>query len=105
MSPTARSLAHLRQLGYVVKVVERWNSWAKRREDVFGADLLALRPGEILAVQCTSGANHAARRVKLETEGHAALWNSSGATIEIWSWTKAGPRGEPKRWRLRRETL
>jgi hypothetical protein len=29
MSPTARSLAHLRELGYTAKVVEHWNAFAK----------------------------------------------------------------------------
>ena len=42
---------------------------------------------------------------KLETEGYATLWKSAGASIEIWSWSKTGPRGKRKRWQLRREAL
>ena len=86
-------------------MVERWNPWAKIRQDVFGADILALRPGEFLAVQCTSGSNHAARREELTTDGFVDLWNSAGACIEIWSWSKQGPRGKRKTWQLRREPL
>ena len=37
MSPTARSLAHLRSLGYTARVVERWNPFAKIRQDLLGA--------------------------------------------------------------------
>lgn len=54
-SPTQRSLAHLRSLGYRVAVVERWNPHARIRQDLFGVlDLLAVRDGEILGVQTTN---------------------------------------------------
>jgi hypothetical protein len=105
MSPTQRSLAVLKELGYRAKIVERWNPFAKVRQDLFGADLLGLKPGSILAVQCTSGSNHAARRAKLDAEGFTALWKGAGATLEIWSWAKTGPRGRHKTWELRRERL
>jgi hypothetical protein len=106
MSPTQRSLAHLKQLGYAARVVEKWNPFAKVRQDLFGGDLLALKAGTpILPVQATSGSNHAARRVKLEAGAVITLWTQSGAVLEIWSWTKKGLRGKVKRWTLRRETL
>ena len=106
MSPTARSLEHLRALGYRAQVVERWNSFAKIRQDVFGADLIALKPGQpVLVVQATSGANHAARREKLDAAGFIALWTSVGAVLEVWSWSQQGPRGKRKTWTLRREAL
>jgi hypothetical protein len=106
MSPTQRSLAHLKALGYAAKVVEHWNPWAKIRQDLFGVDLLALKPGEpVLAVQCTTGSHHAARRVKLEDGGFVDLWKGSFASLEIWSWAKQGPRGQRKVWTVRREAL
>lgn len=106
MSPTQRSLAHLKELGYQAKVVEKWNPFAKVRQDLFGGDLLALKPGEpVLIIQATSGSNHAARREKLETAGFTSLWKGAGASLEIWSWAKQGPRGERKTWTLRREAL
>lgn len=105
-SPTARSLALLRDLGYRAKVVERWNPYAKIRQDLFGVDILALKPGEpVLVVQATTGANHAARRTKLEEEGFTALWEGAGVTIEVWSWSKQGLRGSRKVWTVRREAL
>ena len=55
MTPTQRSLAALRKLGYLVEVVEKWNSFTRTRKDLWGwADLLAIRRGEVLAVQVTS---------------------------------------------------
>lgn len=57
VSPTQRSLAHLRELGYHVEVVEKWNSFTKQRKDLWGwADLLAIKKGEVLAVQVTASA-------------------------------------------------
>lgn len=37
MSPTQRLLAHLKALGYHAKFVEKWNAFAKIRQDLFGA--------------------------------------------------------------------
>jgi hypothetical protein len=97
---------HLRELSYHTGVVEKWNPFAKIRQDLFGADVLPLKPGEpVLAVQATTGANHAARREKLATAGFVGLWKGAGAALEIWSWTHAGPRGKRKVWTLRREGL
>ena len=106
MSPTARSLRHLRALGYTAEVVERTipRTWIKK--DLFGVDIVALKPGEpVLAVHATTGTNHAARRTKLEAAGFIALWKGAGAVLEIWSWKKTGPRGQRKTWMVRREIL
>ena len=67
MTPTQRSLAALRELGYLVEVVEKWNSFTRTRKDLWGwADLLAIRRGEVLAVQVTS--EGVANRVKKVTD-------------------------------------
>ncbi len=106
MTPTARSLDHVRALGYRAQVVERWNPFARIRQDVFGVDLIALKPGQpVLVIQATSGSHHAARRAKLATLGFIALWTSVGAVLEVWSWSQQGPRGKRKTWTLRREAL
>lgn len=106
MSPTQRSLAHLKDLGYLARVVEKWNHFAKVRQDLFGGDILALKPGEpVLIIQATTGSNHAARRAKLEIAGFIPLWKGAGASLEIWSWAKQGPRGQRKTWTVRREAM
>ena len=84
MSPAARSLAHLKALGYQAKVGEKWNPFATSRQDLFGADMLALKSGEpVHVVQATTGSNHAARREKLKTEGFISLWKGAEAALEI----------------------
>lgn len=106
MSPTQRSLAHLKQLGYQARIVEKWNPFAHVRQDLFGGDILALKCGEpVLVVQATTGTNHAARREKLAAAGFVDLWKGAGARLEVWSWAKQGPRGQRKTWTLRRESL
>lgn len=106
VSPTARSLSHLRELGYRAQVVEKWNPFARVRQDLFGGDILALKSGNpILIVQATTSGNIAARIQKLQEHGFVDLWKSVGASLEVWGWAKQGPRGKRKTWQLRREPL
>jgi hypothetical protein len=71
MSPTQRSLAHLRRLGYQARVVERWNPFARVRQDLFG--------GRTRAESGAVGAGdpghhrraHADRREKIQTAAAA----------------------------------
>ena len=45
VSPTQRSLKHLREAGYDVEIVEKWNMWSRTRRDLFNMfDLLAPAP-------------------------------------------------------------
>lgn len=44
--------------------------------------------GTIVAVQVTSGSNHAARRTKILAEPRAKLWCDCGGVVEVWSYTK-----------------
>lgn len=105
-SPTARSTKYLTDRGYMVGMVERYNSFTKRKNDLFGfIDLLAVGDGQTIGVQVTSGANHAARRTKILAEPRAKLWLAASNRILIHSWDKQGPRGKRKVWTLREEWL
>lgn len=87
--PDQRMFVTLKELGYQAKVVERWNLYARVRQDVWGGDILAVKVGQrLLAVQCTSASNHAAHRTKLEAGGFIALRKGADASLEIWSWAK-----------------
>ena len=103
MTPTSRSLEKLRAAGWLVAVVERWNPWAKCRQDLFGfADLLAVKGNTTLAVQTTNGANVAARLDKIRGTQAAALWlESPSRAIVVHGWRKTGPRGKRKTWQCR----
>ena len=88
MTPTQRSLAALRDLGYLVEVVEKWNSFTRTRKDLWGwADLLAIRRGEVLAVQVTS--EGVANRVKkvMDSETIARV-REAGVRVEVHGWRK-----------------
>ena len=88
MTPTQRSLKALRDLGYLVEVVEKWNSFTRTRKDLWGwADLLAIRRGEVLAVQVTS--EGVANRVKKVTDSETiARVREAGVRIEVHGWRK-----------------
>ncbi len=109
-SPTQRTLKRLREEGYLTEVVERWNPHANIRQDLFGwIDIIAIRPGEILAVQATSYSNHSARVTKLKQERREQVeeWLDAGGLAEVWSWKskqrilKDGTVGKSKVWRPR----
>ena len=47
MSPTQLTIRHLKQHGHFVQVVERWNQYAKIRQDLFGGiDVVSISPSE-----------------------------------------------------------
>jgi hypothetical protein len=87
-TPTQRSLAHLREQGYLVAIVEHWNPHARIRQDLFGwIDLLAIRDGETLAVQTTASA--VAARVKKITEAASLpVVRKAGWRILVHGWRK-----------------
>ena len=83
VSPTQRSLAYLRELGYHVEIVEKWNHFTKQRKDLWGwADLLAIRRDEVLAVQVTASAV-AERIKKIEASELLPLVREAGIRIEV----------------------
>jgi len=99
---TPRSMALLAGEGYLVEKVEHRNAFmAHVTHDLWQfADLLAIRRGEVLAVQVTSAANHATRRTKIADNPKVGRVREAGIRIEIHSWRKDG-----NRWQVRREDL
>jgi len=103
MSPTARTLKELRDNGWTAEVVERWNPYARIRQDLFNViDIVAIKPGcGIMGVQATSGGNVSARVKKAEAEPKLAAWLNSGGRFSVCGWAKRGPRGGRKTWEPR----
>jgi len=88
MSPTQRSLKYLRDEGYLVAIVEHWQPFARIRKDLWGwADLLAIKRGEVLAVQVTSEgvASRVAKVTNSETIGRV---REAGIRVEVHGWRK-----------------
>ena len=73
-SPTQRSLKYLRDQGYTVAITEKWNSYAKVRQDLFGfIDMIAIKDGQTLAVQTTSSSSFSERKKKIEAHENLPL--------------------------------
>lgn len=102
MSPTSRTLARLKKLGYDADVVERWIPRARVRKDVAGCiDVLAYHPElGIVGIQATTATNHAHRRVKAMQEPRLRRWLQARGQFQIWSWSKHG-----RFWTCRTESI
>lgn len=99
MSPTQLSLRHLRAEGYVAAVVEKWNTHVRIRQDLFGfIDIIAIKPGETLAVQCTSDHNVPAHAKKMGEAELLPVVLDAGWKVTLHGWAK-----EKNRWVLKRE--
>lgn len=106
-SPTQRSLKLLRDAGWQVAIVEKWNQYVKIRQDLWGfGDLLAcaaipeLDVHRIAIIQTTTQANAAARLTKIVALPAAKKWIEAGGDIIIHGWRKVGPRGKRKVWEV-----
>jgi hypothetical protein len=98
VTPTQRSLAHLREQGATVVVVERWNPFSRTRQDMFGIiDLVALLDGQTIGVQTTSLSNMSARVKKIAECEHLPALRKSGWRLLVHGWGK----GTNGRYRLR----
>lgn len=90
-SPTQRTLAEMRKRGYICEVVERWNQFAKIRQDLFGfIDVLCLGDNEVIGVQATSAGNVAARVRKIADHDNVGAVRKAGVRILVHGWN--GPK-------------
>ena len=99
MSNNVRSRKLLEKNGWTVWKAERWNAFAKRREDGFGIfDLLCIHPDYrgVLGVQTTSKANMASRAKKIRESVSGQIWRTSENRTEIHGWWKKSNRWQVK---------
>lgn len=90
-SPTQRALALYKKRGCKVFVAERWNGFAKIRQDAFGfGDLLVIDPvnQEIILVQVTSATNHSTRVNKVLSISEAKDWLQAKGKIVVMSFKR-----------------
>lgn len=98
MTPTQRSLKHMRDQGYTASVVEHWNPFARIRQDLFGIiDVVCLGIGETVGVQTTSLANVSARVKKISECEHLGALRRAGWRLVVHGWG----RGKDGKYRLR----
>ena len=100
MTPTSRTLRHMRDDGWIAEVVEKWVPMARIRRDLFGCiDIVAVKAGErICGIQATSGSNVNARIKKSLAEPRLKTWLEAGGRFAVMGWAKKGPRGGRKTW-------
>jgi len=104
MSPTTRSLKLLRDRGYLPAVVERFNHFAKIRQDLYGfIDLVAIKEGTtgVLGIQTTTGSNLLKRIKKSQQRPELIVWLKAGNRFILHGWRKGGARGKRKTWRVK----
>ena len=100
MTPTAKTLTHLRQLGFVAAPCERFIAAVQRSRDLFGiGDVIGFHPRDRLAllVQCTTAAHVADRLNRIRQRPELPLLLRAGLTIEVWGWHKHGDRWHVQR--------
>ena len=100
MSPTGRTLVHLRRLGFLAAPVERWIVQVQRKVDLFGiGDVLAVHPRDrqFLIVQATSIAHVGDRLKRCQARPELSIWLQAGGMFEVWGWGKRSDKWEVKR--------
>ena len=94
ISPTQRSLAYLREEGYLVSIVEHWNPFARIRQDLWGwCDLLAIKENEVLAVQVTASAV-STRIKKIQESETISCVRKANIKIHVHGWRKSLKTGK-----------
>lgn len=70
-------------------MVEKWNPFAKIRQDLFGwIDIVAVGQGHILGVQTTTAPNMSARLKKAKGNEALRKWLRGGGVLIIHGWKK-----------------
>ena len=92
VSPTQRTLKRLRESGEypLVQVVERWNAFAKIRQDLFGIiDILAIdHKGVVTGLQVTSYSNMSSRVRKITESRALPFLRTADWVILVEGWRK-----------------
>ncbi|QDP54724.1 MAG: hypothetical protein GOVbin2833_13 [Prokaryotic dsDNA virus sp.] len=101
VTPTQRTLKHMRGMGLLCEVVERWIPQARRRHDLYniidilGVGVLDGEPTTI-GVQATSRSNHGSRIKKILESDTAEVWLGAGNRLQVVSWGKI-----KKKWQVK----
>lgn len=96
-SPTSRSLAEMRKRGFpLVQVTERWNAFARVRQDLYGIIDVLCVGDEIVGIQATSDSNVSSRIRKIQDSDALAHLRKANIRVLVHGWKKVG-----RRWRLR----
>jgi hypothetical protein len=87
VSPTQRSLAYLREQGFVCEVVEHRRG--AKTVDPFGVDIVGVREGETIGCQTTSMSNIASRVRRLTEHPDLPALRAAGWRVVVHGWAGA----------------
>ena len=88
-SPLQRSKKLMEEQGATVAIVERWNPFAKIRQDLFGIiDLLGVCHGYTRAVQVTTLGHMKDHREKMLASPNLKKIKDAGWVVELHGWRK-----------------
>ena len=92
-SPTQLSLKWLREQGYLAEICERWIPGANIRKDLWGwTDIVEIKDGETVAVQCTSWDNISSRCKKIAESDTVDAVRKANWSIWVIGWKKKDNR-------------
>jgi len=84
-----RTVALFTEKGYKCTVVESYNSFTRRKKDLFGIfDVLAVGEGQTIGIQITSKSNMSARVKKIEESEFLPEIIGAGWRIIVIGWYK-----------------
>ena len=93
LSPTQLTLRKLRAEGYRADIVEHWNQFARVRKDLFGIiDVLGVRYGQTIGVQCTTFGNRLSSVKKMVESDAIGDLRDADWTLEVHGWRKVKNR-------------
>jgi len=89
VSHNARTIALYESKGYKCDIVESYNSFSRRKKDLFGIfDIVAIGNGETLGIQLTSKSNMSSRIKKITDSDFFTEIVRSGWRIIVIGWYK-----------------
>jgi hypothetical protein len=86
----------MRERGYLAAVVERWNPYAKVRQDLFGVIDVVAVGDDVVGVQATSASNVSKRVAKITDSPALPILRKAGIRVLVHGWAK-----RKGRWTLR----
>lgn len=80
-----KTKSHLQSLGFIPCVTEHYNSFSKKKIDLYGlADMIAIREGEALLLQITSRSNISVRYRKIVDDVYEGKENHRPTIAKTW---------------------
>lgn len=80
-------------------ILAQFNKWAKRRIDIWGADILVRRGRKLIAVQASDETSHGKHVTKaMSFESPVMNWLKAGVPYYVYSEGLRGPRDQKKLW-------